>query len=80
MSDILRGLMVLVKLAGWLIGVGLGLFLLYLLIFIAIPFVFLEGLSACYDVYQDHAGKIWIVILTVLLVVIAKCVGKASRE
>ena len=79
MPDILRGLIILAKFAAGLIGILLGLWLLYLIVFVGIPFLFIGGLAACYNVYENHAGKIWIGILTLLLLLIAKSVGKASR-
>lgn len=79
MADIIRGLMVLCKGIAVIVVIGLGLWLLYVGVFVGIPWLFMNGIVKCYDAYQDHAGTIWLVILIVVVLLIAKAVGKASR-
>ena len=80
MEDIIRGLVVLCKFIAIIVAIGLGLWLLYVGVFVGIPWLFMNGVMKCYEAYQEHAGTIWLVILIAVVLLIAKAVGKASRE
>lgn len=80
MEDIIRGLIVLCKFIVKVVAIGLGLWLLYVGVFVGIPWLFMNGVMKCYEAYQEHAGTIWLVILIAVVLLIAKAVGKASRE
>ena len=80
MADIIRGLIVLFKGIAIIVAVGLGLWLLYVVVFFFIPLLFMGGIVKCCDACQDHVGMIGLVILIAVVLLIAKVVGKASRE